>query len=157
MHARERTQFISRAESGCHDTRVNSRIGVIVRLDFFHSADTWVFSNRVGSGPVCVMYVPVHNLSNYLFSESKGEKMCELTRPTNGEMTVTFASAHALACTLPNTKVIFVATPSRSSVLAACIPSYVAGILMSTRRRSTRATGARRRRRRVAVSMEVAE
>ena len=53
-------------------------------------------------------------------------------RPTKGDISVTPASAQAMACTLLNSRVRLVCMPSFSSCSAARIPSQVDATLMST-------------------------
>ena len=58
-------------------------------------------------------------------------------RPTNGEISVTPASAQATACAKLKSSVRLQWMPSRSSCSAARMPSHVLPILISTRSRGT--------------------
>ena len=58
-----------------------------------------------------------------------------MMRPTNGEMSFTFASAHATACASEKSSVRLQLMPSRWRISAARMPSHVEAILMRMRSR----------------------
>lgn len=90
-------------ERGAHNDGLVTVLFVVVE-DLFHGLNTWVFVTLVVlSGS---LLVPVENLRLVDgLSKHPNVLIALLTRPTNGEIRVTPASAHATACGKPKRRV----------------------------------------------------